>query len=90
MSVVCVHRWKGLVVNTDYQQQFTDLTIAGPTEFFLGTGPSWVVGTYSLAAYSGAFTGSISDVSVNVGSTGRTAAAPQLDTANKRITVVLT
>jgi hypothetical protein len=90
MPLLRIQRYKSAVsVLTTYEQAFTNLTISSPTEFFLGTGPTWAAGTYSLASYSGTFTGSISDVSVNVGSTGRTAAAPVLDTVNKRITVAL-
>lgn len=90
MPVVNVHRWVNATVNTAYEQSFVDLVIDGPTEFFLGTGPTWTAGTYSLARYSGTFTGSVSDISVNVGATGRTWAPPAVhDVTNKRITVTL-
>lgn len=91
MPLLRIQRYKptAIIVNTDYQQEYVDLVVSGPWEIYLGTGPTWAAGTYSLAHYSGTFTGSISDVSVDTGSTGLTAAAPQLDTVNQQITVAL-
>ena len=90
MPVVNVHRWINATINTSYEQAFVNLVIDGPAEFSLGSGPTWTAGTYSLASYSGTFTGSVLDISVNVGATGRTWVPPVVhDATNQRITVTL-
>ena len=92
MPVVNVHRFALTSTTSTYAQPFDDLVINGPTEFVLGTGPSWAAGIYVIATYNSiTFTSpyTIADVTVDASGTGLSESSVTNDTVNKQLTVTL-